>query len=189
MVIWLRRCAECSLPSISMEPDWLSHPNLRISNEAKLYRVHPGMGIVTLPRVRVPLQPPGSANCGTAPFLHKGTASQLRSSLVLLNGTAASAPQAVILAWPESPYLFCLRARLQPCRRGTILVRALAPEVNLPVVHNSFRSLHAQTSVLRPAARPIPARASRARTPRAWCNARSAFLPPPRRQRSLRGRR
>src|ERR1035437_5612122 len=33
MVIWLRRCAECSLPSISMEPSGLSCPHLRMWNE------------------------------------------------------------------------------------------------------------------------------------------------------------
>src|SRR5664280_3932373 len=48
MVLWLRRCAECSLPSISMKPKGLSCPNLRISNETKLYRVYSGMGTVTL---------------------------------------------------------------------------------------------------------------------------------------------
>ena len=47
MVIWLRRCSECSLPSISMEPKRLCCPNLRISNESKLYRVYSGMGTVT----------------------------------------------------------------------------------------------------------------------------------------------
>ena len=35
---------------------------------------------------------------------------------------------AVILAQPESPYLSCLRARLQPCRRGRNYNWALAPE-------------------------------------------------------------
>ena len=52
MAIWLRRCAESSLPSISMEPSRFGCPDLRNENETPIYRAETGIGTVTFGRIR-----------------------------------------------------------------------------------------------------------------------------------------